>query len=318
MAVRKLEHELERLGELRDAPPEDARAALRKALKDPVNLMVAKAAGIAAARQFDDLIPDLLQTYNRLFTDPAKRDPKCWAKNAIAKALTELEHRESAPFLRGMRHVQMEAGWGPPVDTADILRGICVLGLVACLDLRREEVMRALVDAANDKADPVRVEAVRAIAQMDGEEAILVLRMKARAGDASAAVMGQVFDCLLALEGEGGLAFVASFLHSAATEVCQEALLSLGSSRLPGAVPILLEAWDTRALADLREIVVRAMSFTRCEEAFEFLLEIVQDGRMAEAAVAVQALSEYQELRPRLEEAARGREGLEPYLTPKR
>jgi HEAT repeat protein len=308
MAVRKVEHELEQLGLLREAPSGDARARLRKALKDPVNLMVAKAAAIAAERHFRDLTPDLLRAFDRLFGDAARRDPKCWGKNAIAKALIELEYRESAPYLRGMRHIQMEAGWGAAVDTADILRGICVLGMVASTDMRREEVFRVLIDAAGDSSEPVRVEAVRAIAQMEGEEAPLLLRLTARMGDPAAAVMGHSFDALLALEGEGALPFVAGFLRSMVREVREEAALSLGSSRLAGAVALLRQAWEDPLQVELREVLLRALSLTRQEEALAFLLDLVRNGRLANALAAVQALALHQEMRQQVETAASGRE----------
>ena len=59
-------------------------------------------------------------------------------------------HDESAAFLRGLRHVQMEAVWGSTVDTAATLRSTCALALLQCTDLTREDklwhVMRALTD----------------------------------------------------------------------------------------------------------------------------------------------------------------------------
>jgi hypothetical protein len=127
MATRRIEEVLERLSALRECPPAEALPALRTALADRVNVVVAKAAKIGAERQMKELIPDLLFAFNRLFEDPADRDPQCWGKNAIAGALRDLEYRESAPFLRGMRHVQMEPVWGRHEDTAQPLRGICVL-----------------------------------------------------------------------------------------------------------------------------------------------------------------------------------------------
>ena len=260
MAVRKVERELEQMGALRDAPADEARTALRKALKDPVNLMVAKAAAIAAERQFRELTPDLVRAFDRLAADGARRDPKCWGKSAIARALAEMEHREPAVYLRGMTYIQMEAVWGGSVDTADILRGICVLGLVACTGMRREDILRALIDAAADSAGTVRAEAVRAIAQMDEP---LLLRLKARLGDPAPEVMGQVFDSLLALEGEEAVKFVAGFLRSG--EHREEAAMALGSSKLAGAVTVLREALGE--LGDVREVLLRALSLSRQEEA---------------------------------------------------
>ncbi len=159
-----------------------------------------------------ELIPELLAAFDRLFVDPVERDTQCWAKNAIAKALTELDYRESAPFLRGSRHIQMEAVWGGRQDTAQTLRGICLLALASCNDMPRAQILRLLVDAMADEAQTVRVEAVRAVAEMDGEEAALVLRLKARVGDREAPVIGQVFDSLLRLERDAALPLVAEFL----------------------------------------------------------------------------------------------------------
>src|SRR5690242_18708285 len=107
MAVRNVEGELEKLGLLRDLPEQEAAVALRKALTDRVNVIVAKAAKIAAERHITALLPDLLRAFDRLFEKPVERDPQCWGKNAIAKALVDLEHREATPFLRGIRHIQM-------------------------------------------------------------------------------------------------------------------------------------------------------------------------------------------------------------------
>src|SRR5579863_862264 len=144
MAVRDVEAEVAKLAALAGAPPAEAVPALRKALPDRVNLVVAKAAKIAAQRQERELIPDLLRAFDRLFEKPVERDPQCWGKNAIAKALVDLEHRESAAYLRGVRHIQMEPVWGGQEDTASTLRGTCLLALVSCTDIAPEKTQHAL------------------------------------------------------------------------------------------------------------------------------------------------------------------------------
>jgi HEAT repeat protein len=286
MAVRKVEAELEKLGLLRDAPEEEAATGLRKALSDRVNVMVAKAAKIAAERQMREMVPDLLRAFDRLFDKPVERDPQCWGKNAIAKALVDLDYRESAPFLRGMRHVQMEPVWGGQEDTAETLRSTSVLALATCTDLRRETVLRELVDRMADDAVPVRVEAARAVAQMGGDEAYLLLRLKARAGDQEPRVLGQVFDSLLQVERAEGLPFVGSFLESKDEAVRAEAALSIGTSRMAGTFELLRSAWEQRR----EEVVLRAMSASRQDEAIAFVQEIARDGRPSEAKAAKEAL----------------------------
>jgi HEAT repeat protein len=309
MPKRDVEAIVRQIGQLRDVTHPEAVAGLRKALLDRVNLVVAKAARTAAELQLRELIPELLATFDRLFVDPVERDTQCWAKNAIAKALAELDYRESAPFLRGIRHVQMEAVWGGRQDTAQTLRGICLLALASCNDMPRAQILRLLVDSMADEAQTVRVEAVRAVAEMDGEEAALVLRLKARVGDREAPVIGQVFDSLLRLERDAALPLVAEFLGGA-DDVREEAALALGSSRMAGAVEILLNALPRARDPYFRKTVLRALSASRQEKAMEFLLGLVREGIRADMDAALEALELHRdsaEIRAAVEAAVKDR-----------
>ena len=311
MAVRRVEQEIERLGALRDAPEAEAAPALAKALGDRINLIVAKAAAIAGERGLRQLVPDLLRAFGRLLEHGGQRDPQCWGKHAIARALVALEHRESAPYLRGLRHIQLETVWGGRADTAASLRGTCVLALAACSDIPRQDTLRAMVDALADPADAVRAEAARALAQMPGEEGALLLRLKARVGDKALQVAGQVLDCLLALEGESAVPFVAGFMNDADEALAAEAALSLGSSRLPGAVEALIAFREETRDPERRQAAMRALAVSRSGRALDFLLGLVREGSVREACSAIEALSvhrESEEIRKRVEAASVGRE----------
>ena len=252
MASRKLEEQLERIKLLRGAGADSETVTiLRKALADRSNLVIAEAARAAGEIHAADLIPDLLTAYARLFEDPVKTDPKCWGKTAIIKALTILDYSESPPYLRGSTHVQMEPVWGDYEDAAGKLRSNCILALPQCSDLRRPELFRVLVDALKDALDPVRLEVVRAIEQLNGDEAALLLRLKAHMGDLRPAVMGQVFDAILNLESEKGLAFVEKFLKSSDPEVRDEAALAMGLWRNPAAVQITDRRMEQHHRAEL-------------------------------------------------------------------
>jgi HEAT repeat protein len=156
--------------------------------------------------------------------------------------------------------------------------------------MSRLQVLRRVVDALTDPADQVRLEAVRALGQLAGDEASLLLRLKARVGDARPAVVGQVFDSLLALEPEAALRFVADFLRSPAVEVRDEAALSLGGSRLPQAVEVLKDAWKENSDWEFGGVLLRSLSSSRQPTAIEFLLEFVRSGTRREAAQALDAL----------------------------
>ena len=291
MAHRRVEEQLEKLSGLRAAgPTEAAVAALRSGLRDRVNVVVAKAATLIGDFERKDLIPELLQAFDRLFKEPVKSDPQCWGKNALARAIKDLGHVESASFLRGLRHVQMEPVWGGQEDTAATLRGACLLALAQCTDIPREAVLKHAVDGLADRAAPVRIDAVRTLREMDGIEASLLLRLKARVGDEEAEVTGQVFDSLLALEQEEAIPFVAEFLDSDRDD-WQEGALALGASHLAEGVPVLTKAWEQSRRADRRRILLRALGASRQPLSLGFLLDLVRAGRQSDAADALEALA---------------------------
>jgi HEAT repeat protein len=295
VANRRIEEQLEALSRLRGTPPAAAAApALRKALADRVNLVAAKAASLAAELPLPELIPDLLRAFDGLFEDAVKRDPQCWGKNAIARALKDLGHRESPAFLRGAVHIQMEPVWRGQEDTAGPLRGICLLALPACADLAREQVLRHLVDALTEPSATVRADAARALAEMQGDDCALLLRLKARTGDAEPAVTGQVLESLIALERRAALPFVRQFL-AAADQVAEEAALALGGSRQSDAVDVLLESWPTARGLEYRQALLRALSISRHERAIEFLQHLAAEGRTPDAIDAKAALALFPE-----------------------
>ena len=146
------------------------------------------------------------------------------------------------------------------------------------------------MDALADPADPVRLEAVRALEQMNGEESAVLLRLKAHSGDRRPHVIGQVFDSLLQLEAEKAVAFVARFLESENPEVCDEAALALGNSRLASAVKILMNTWQQARGSEFRSVLLRALSVSRQESALQFLLELVAKGSDRDSTAALDAL----------------------------
>ncbi|MBV8811580.1 MAG: hypothetical protein JO033_23175 [Acidobacteriaceae bacterium] len=296
MPNRRVEEQLEALKALGGSGLNDTSIqALRKGLGDRVNVVAARAAKTASEMQARALVPDLVQSFARLLERKRDADPQCWGKNAIAQALKELGYAESSLFLKGLQHVQMEPVWGGQVDTAITLRGICALALVQCTDLPRREILRCLVDALTDPEARVRVDAARALEEMNGEEVVLLLRLKARAGDKEAAVTGQVLESLLRLQGDEGVPFVAEFLRSDAEDIRVEAALVLGSSRLASATEVLIETWRKQQKLGRGSGVLRGLSVSRQERAIEFLLDILRNGCEWEATEAFAALELHKE-----------------------
>jgi HEAT repeat protein len=291
LASKKLEERIEQLRQLGTCTPDAAVVAtLRKALADKSNLIVAAAAKTIAELHVSDLIPDLLAAFERFFEEPVKADPKCWGKTAIVKGLTQLDYDGSAPFLRGARHIQMEPVYGGQEDSAPQLRADSLLALVQCADLRRFHILEHLVDAMSDPADMVRIEAVRALTQLDGDEAVLLLRLKARLGDRRPLIVGHVFDALLTLQPQPAVAFVAEYLNSSDEELRDEAALALGASRLQSAAKVLMKTWEESRNEIFRGTLLRAISSSRLPEAIEFLLQVLKTGTARESAAATEAL----------------------------
>ena len=284
-------------------------AFLRKALTHKSNFLVSKAAKLVADTELITLLPDVLVAYDRFFTDAAKTDPQCWAKNALSKALVKLEHRTVAEYLRGMRHHQMEPSFGPPVDTAGALRGTCTHALVDCPGISDSDLLTALLEPFTDIDKTVRMEAARAIGQVGGVSATLILRLRAmldpgEAGQEEPEVLGEVYRSLLSLEGAQAIPVVASRLE-AGDDLAAEAAFALADLRTPEALEPLLARLRAGADTWFAGVLLSAIALTRLPEAMDFLVSLIErDGREAAAAIeAIGRIAPNAEIRARIQQA---------------
>jgi HEAT repeat protein len=291
----------------------DGVEGLRKALNNKNNFLVSKAAKLVGEAEVAALMPEVLAAYERFFVDAAKSDPKCWAKDALAKALVKLGHVGKDAYLRGLRHHQMEASWGPPVDTAGGLRATCAHALVACPGIPNDELVALLLEALVDTDKSVRVEGARAIANVGGTGAALALRLRALMGpvgqDADTPeVLGAVYGALLSLEGVEAIPLVAGVLEDG-DDLSGEAAFALAETRLPEALAVLTarlggagkKAPDTWFAG----VLTSAIAMTRLEDGFDSLIrQVERDSRYALAALeALGRIAPSVELRERIEKA---------------
>jgi len=280
---------------------------LRAALRDPSAYLVARAAEIAAQTGDAALVPDMLEVYDGLFEDAAKRDPQVWGKDALARALRSLGHRDPAPFLRGLHHVQLEPVWGKLVDMAANLRCGCAQALVDT-DLAPYDALGELVAVLVDPFAVVRVEAVNAIAQIGGHEAALLLRLKALTRDAEPEVAGACFAALLDREPDRALPFVAGFLDDEDDALKAEAAASLALSRHPGALDEVRRFLARAPSRELRDATVNACAGCPQPEIVDLLLELIAGSDSSSAACAIGALAQSrfrESVRERASEAVR-------------
>jgi hypothetical protein len=291
------------------APNSEQTEHLSKTLGHRNNFLVSKAAKLVAEAELTALLPDSLAAYDRFFIDPATTDPKCWAKEALAKALVKLGHRSKDAYLRGMRHHQMEASWGPPIDTAGVLRGTCTHALVDCPGISDADLLTALLEPLTDIDKTVRMEAARAIGNVGGTSAALLMRLRAMLGpalhsDDEPEVLGAVYSSLLSLEGASAIPLVARALE-AGDDTAAEAAFALADMRSAASLAALLARLREGADTWFTGVLLSAIALTRLPEALDYLLAaIAHDARDASAAIeAIGRTAPNAELRSRVEQA---------------
>lgn len=288
----------DKLQELEATSAEETPAArtarLRKALEDRHYRVVAKAARLCTEGLQYDLIPDLRAAYRRFLGDkPAKLDPNCIAKTAVAGTLVDLDCDDTAFYLEGLRYRQPEPVYGGTMDTAVEIRCSCAMGLVSC------GYSRALVELAELLHDPesgARVGAARAIACGNPREAELLLRCKVLSGDEEPPVIGECLSGLLAVQPEEAPRFVARYLQAPDEAVRELAALALGESRLDAALAALIETWNDPFLrSGLRGALLQAAVLHRSEASIDWLLSLAATAHAQAAENVVQMLSVYKQ-----------------------
>jgi len=284
-----LEEQLDRLAELRRAAPSpEGRAEAAKYLTSKSNLTVAKAARIAGEWQAAELTPELVTAFDRFILKP-ETDKRCAAKIEILKALCALDYPSPELFRRAIRHVQWEASWGPPVDTAAEVRALGAMGLAQTND---PDALEGILPLLLDSEVDARIGAVRAMGNSALPGAVLLLRLKALMGD-QAGVLGECFAALLRAAPSESPGFVAKFLDHREEAVAEAAALALGESRRETAFGLLREALERTAPGTLRRTLLLAIALLRREEAIDYLLELVRTGGSHTSADAEAALEMY-------------------------
>jgi HEAT repeat protein len=288
---RGFDKELAELGALSEAlrlhpAPETAQIEyLRKTLAHRNNFLVSKAARLVADHAIATLLPEVLAAYERFFDDAVKTDPQCWAKAALAKAMVKLEFQESAPYLLGMKHHQLEPVWGGSSDTAGALRGTCVHALVACPGLANSDLIDLLLEPLVDTDKTVRMEAARAIGYAGGASAWLVLKLRASLRKEEPEVLGAAFAALLELDMAKGIPLVAGFLDDP-EETAAEAAFVLAATHAPEALAALVARRRRGADAWFGTALDNSIALTRLPQALEFLLRVIrQEERHADSAL---------------------------------
>lgn len=292
MAHKGFDEQMAALDSLKGHELDDAGVALvRKSLESRSNFLVAKAASLAEENVRTDLVPELMIAFERFFVNAEKSDPQCWAKSALSHALAKLECRDKDVFLRGLHHHQWEPVWGGRSDSAGTLRANCAHALVGCDGLIAQDLVILLLDLLADEDKSVRVEAVRALAQL-GDLALPVLRLRALIPGEDPEVLAVCYAAVVSIERDAGIPFVARFLAKGDEAAC-EAAFALAETHSPAALQEIIKIRQ-HPLADAEpwfaQAVLSAIALTRLPEASAYLIRIVE-AEEREAPDAIEAFA---------------------------
>ena len=304
---------LRALAEAAHRPHDGASVGLvRDALAHRSNHVVARAARAAREADLATLAPDLIAAFPRFLEDPVRRDPGCAAKTQIVHALLAFSASAADVYLRGVTHVQLEPGFGPPIDTAPELRATSAMALVV---IGHSAALTICVDLLVDPEPAARAGGLRGLAASGRPDVALLMRLFALRGDHDPGVLADAFVALLALSSDDPVPFVAERMASSDRDIARAAAMALGEARRPAAVAALRAHLPREDRADVRHAVILSLATSRDEEAFAVLLELVARGGAADSKAAAAALGLYPHdgaLQHRVQSALDGRRPAPP------
>jgi len=271
-----------------NADSDDARDTLRKGLADRSNYVIERAAQIVGESELQSLLPDLLKAFERLLTDPLKKDKGCAGKTAIAKTLVQLGYDDPEFYRKGIAYTQTEPLWPREKDTASKLRGICAVGLIG--STTSLEVLNRCAELLADPELEARSAAARAIGTLGLREGAPLLRLKILTGDASAEVIGECCAALLRTGDREDIDFIVRLVSSGQTDICVQAAFALGAARKAGAFEPIRRAWERQLDPAVRGDLLLCIGLLRTPEANEFLLSLITPDDLRIAADAIAAL----------------------------
>lgn len=276
----------------------EAVQATAAGLRDKNNLVVAKAAVVARELMTTALVSELVTAFERFIDDPSL-DKGCAALTAIVEALQTFAASESAVYLRGIHHVQLEGSYGGSIDAAVKLRCESAFGLVR---MGYRDVMWELAALLADEDRECRIAAARGIGHSMADAGLPLLKYKILSGRMDNEVTAECLASLIQINAEKSIPFLAPHLDSPDVALRDAAALALGGTRRPEAFDLLKRSYELRIDPEFRAILLLAMAMQRIEPAIAFVVSVIASGDGRTAVSAIKALAIY-----RREEAIRAR-----------
>ena len=148
----------------------------------------------------------------------------------------------------------------------------------------------------DDKEKSVRVEAVRAIEQVNSTSAALLLRQRAilsphlnaKMLEDEPEALGACYSGILRIEGSSAIPWIARFLDSS-DDPAAEAALAIAGTHTPQAFETLKQHFNQESDPWFCSVLLSAIALTRQDAAIEFLLDQVRSESL-QAEPAIEAL----------------------------
>lgn len=284
-----LEEELKHLREIAEAPiTPESRDHLHQVLRKGQALAVAKAGRILKENLLEGFTEDLAAAFQRFMTEPVKLDPGCNAKLAVLEALDALSYPDPDLFLVAARHVQKEAAWGPPVDTASNLRGSAMRALA---NMGYADLLLLAGEHLADPEIPVRQAAAESLVHHGDRLGAGMLIHAMRRGDEDPVVHTAYLAGALALAPAWAMPYLKQMLEGSDPELRELAAIALGESSRDDAAQVLVEFLEATPLARDRSPIVKALGLHRSDRALEALVSRITGGPARDAMEALEALA---------------------------
>lgn len=284
-----VEEELAELRTLAEDPrTPEALARFQSTIAGSTSHPVAKVARIIKDAALESLARPLAGAFERFMQNAVKSDPGCNAKLAIVEALDALGYDDPAPFERAREHVQLEGAWGPPVDTAAMLRAGAIRALAHS---GHTDFLLMAGEMLADPEVPVRLAAAEALAHRGDRNGAALLLPAARRGDEDPVVHTAYLSGLLALAPGWGLPRLERLLAGTDASLTELAAIALGESGLEEALTLLLDYVEKTPLARDRIPAIRALGLHRSDRALEALATMLAEGSRTDAETVLKALA---------------------------
>jgi hypothetical protein len=267
---------------------ESTKAVVEQSLNDSHWLVVSEACEVVVQLGLRDLAEQLTAIGPRFCENAVKRDPGCRAKLAALKALDFMELLDPDPFLAAVRYRQFEPSPGGRVDIAGPVRQRALLALMRMAHSKAALFAGELM--ADDDAQ-VRAGVAHAIGHYADASALALLAYKLRSGDNDPGVLLECALALLSADFEFGLGLLVPNLSDSDELNRETAALALGQCRDPKATEALAKWAKSVSIDSDHRLAIRALGFSRHDQARHYLLGLIKSGPMLRARAAAEALA---------------------------